>query len=120
MTEARRKLKEKPIYIIAVCVCVCELPPSDIRRELGVEPLLLRVERSPLRWFGHLIRMPPGRLPLEAFQAHPTGRRLRGRPRTRWRDYFSQLACRERLGIPQNELGNVSLLGPLPPRPDLG
>jgi len=36
---------------------------SDIRRELGVEPLLLRVERSQLRWFGHLIRMPPGRLP---------------------------------------------------------
>ncbi|KAK0137077.1 hypothetical protein N1851_026739 [Merluccius polli] len=25
---------------------------SDIRRELGVEPLLLRVERSQLRWFG--------------------------------------------------------------------
>ena len=28
---------------------------SDIRGELGVEPLLLRVERSQLRWFGHLI-----------------------------------------------------------------
>jgi len=32
---------------------------SDIRRKLGVEPLLLRVERSQLRWFGQLIRMPP-------------------------------------------------------------
>jgi len=32
---------------------------SDIWRELEVEPLLLRVERSQLRWFGHLIRMPP-------------------------------------------------------------
>ena len=48
---------------------------SDIQRELGVEPLLLRVERSQLRWFGHLIRMPPTHLPLEVFQAHPTGRR---------------------------------------------
>uniref|UniRef100_A0A3Q1CIM7 Rap guanine nucleotide exchange factor (GEF) 6 n=1 Tax=Amphiprion ocellaris TaxID=80972 RepID=A0A3Q1CIM7_AMPOC len=48
---------------------------SDIRRELGVEPLLLRVERSQLRWFGHLIRMPPGRLPLEVFQTRPPGRR---------------------------------------------
>ena len=48
---------------------------SDIRRELGVEPLLLRVERSQLRWFGHLTRMPPGRLPLEVFRARPTGRR---------------------------------------------
>jgi len=32
---------------------------SDIRRELGVEPLLVHVERSQLRWFGHLIGMPP-------------------------------------------------------------
>jgi len=30
---------------------------SDIRRELGVEPLLLRIKRSQLRWFGHLIRI---------------------------------------------------------------
>uniref|UniRef100_A0A8D0DB40 C2H2-type domain-containing protein n=1 Tax=Sander lucioperca TaxID=283035 RepID=A0A8D0DB40_SANLU len=44
---------------------------SVIREELGVEPLLLRVERSQLRWFGHLVRMPPGRLPREVFQARP-------------------------------------------------
>uniref|UniRef100_A0A8C6KM13 Reverse transcriptase domain-containing protein n=1 Tax=Nothobranchius furzeri TaxID=105023 RepID=A0A8C6KM13_NOTFU len=36
---------------------------SEIREGLGVEPLLLQIERSQLRWFGHLIRMPPGRLP---------------------------------------------------------
>ena len=29
---------------------------SDIWRELGVEPLLLCVERGQLRWFGHLIK----------------------------------------------------------------
>jgi len=69
-------------------------------RELGVEPLLLRIERSQLRRFGHLIRMPPGRLPFEVFQARPTGRRPRGRPRTCWRDYVSRLAW-ERLGISQ-------------------
>jgi len=45
---------------------------SDIRRELGVEPLLLHVERSQLRWFGHLIRMPPGRLPFEVFDWEET------------------------------------------------
>ncbi|KAI3355256.1 hypothetical protein L3Q82_017883, partial [Scortum barcoo] len=33
------------------------------REELeGVEPLLLHIERSQLRWLGHLFRMPPGRL----------------------------------------------------------
>ena len=100
---------------------------SDIRRELGVEPLLLRIERSQLRWFGHLTRMPPGRLPLEVFRARPTGRRPRGRPRTRWRDYISLLAW-ERLGIPQEELESVAgekeawraLLDLLPPRPGPG
>ncbi|TWW59217.1 General transcription factor II-I repeat domain-containing protein 2 [Takifugu flavidus] len=38
---------------------------SAIREELGVEPLLLCVERSQMRWLGHLVRMPPGRLPGE-------------------------------------------------------
>ncbi|KAI3353686.1 hypothetical protein L3Q82_004835 [Scortum barcoo] len=51
--------------------------------------------------------MPPGRLPREVFQACPTGRRPRGRPRTRWRDYVSRLAW-ERLGIPPEELEEVS------------
>ncbi|KAI3371761.1 hypothetical protein L3Q82_024310 [Scortum barcoo] len=80
---------------------------SVTREELGVEPLLLRIERSQLRWLGHLFRMPPGRLPREVFQACPTGRRPRGRPRTRWRDYVSRLAW-ERLGVPLEELEEVS------------
>ncbi|KAK0142203.1 hypothetical protein N1851_020089 [Merluccius polli] len=79
---------------------------SVIREELGIDPLLLRVERS---------------------QARPTGRRPRGRPRTRWRDDVSRLAW-EHLGIPQEELDEVagerevwaSLLRLLPPRPDPG
>jgi len=47
---------------------------SDIRRELGVEQLIFRVERSQLRWFGHLIRMPPQ---AQGFSGHV---RLRGDP----------------------------------------
>jgi len=43
---------------------------------------------------------------LEVFRARPTGRRPRGRPRTRWRDYIALLAW-ERLGIPQEELESV-------------
>ncbi|KAK7925839.1 hypothetical protein WMY93_008149 [Mugilogobius chulae] len=100
---------------------------SVTREELGVEPLLLHVERSQLRWLGHLFRMPPGRLPREVFRPCPTGRRPRGRPRTRWRDYVSRLAW-VRLGIPPEELEEVcgdsevwaSLLRLLPPRPDSG
>ncbi|KAI3360350.1 hypothetical protein L3Q82_014667, partial [Scortum barcoo] len=43
----------------------------------------------------------------EVFQACPTGRRPRGRPRTRWRDYVSRLAW-EHLGVPPEELEEVS------------
>ena len=64
---------------------------SVIRERLGVEPLLLQIERSQMRWLGHLVRMPPGRLPGEVFRAHPTGRRPRGRPRTRWKDTLQVL-----------------------------
>ncbi|TWW74351.1 hypothetical protein D4764_14G0003520 [Takifugu flavidus] len=95
---------------------------SAIREELGVESLLLRVERSQMGWLGHLVRMPPGRLPGEVFRACPSGKRPPGRPRTRWRDYVSRLAW-ERLGIPPDELEEVagerevwdSLLRLLPP-----
>ncbi|KAK3564674.1 hypothetical protein QTP86_024821 [Hemibagrus guttatus] len=80
---------------------------SVTREELGVELLLLHIERGQLRWLGHLFRMPPGRLPGEVFRACPTGKRPRGRPRTRWRDYVSRLAW-ERLGVPPEELEEVS------------
>ena len=42
-----------------------------------------------------------------AILARPTGRRARGRPRTRWRDHVSGLAG-ERLGIPPEELVEVA------------
>jgi len=62
---------------------------------------------SELRWFRHLIWIPPGHLTLEVFEASPTGRRP---------------------GIPQNELENVAgereawvgLLDLLSRRPDPG
>ena len=53
------------------------------------------------------MRMPPERLPREVFLARPTGRRPRGRPRTRWRDYICFLAW-ESLRIPQSELADVA------------
>ena len=36
--------------------------------------------------------MPLERLPREVLDARPTGRRPRGRPRTRWRDKIDSLA----------------------------
>ncbi|KAK3515996.1 hypothetical protein QTP70_000711 [Hemibagrus guttatus] len=80
---------------------------SVTREELGVEPLLLHIEKGQLRWLRHLFRMPPGRLPGEVFRACPTRKRPQGRPRTRWRDYVSRLAW-ERLRVPPEELEEVS------------
>ena len=60
-----------------------------------------------LRWLGHLCRMSVGHLPWEVFLAYPAGRRPRGRPRTRWSDYVTQLVW-ERLGILSEELEEMS------------
>lgn len=49
----------------------------------------------------------PGWLRLDLYQAWPKILRPQGRPRTRCRDYISQLA-REHLGIPHKELESVS------------
>ena len=64
---------------------------SAIQRELRVE-LLLHIEKSQLRWFGHLIMMPPGNLRLDIQLGeiiHPF-----------WPG--------EHLGIPQQELKSVA------------
>ncbi|KAK3518681.1 hypothetical protein QTP70_007172 [Hemibagrus guttatus] len=84
---------------VAGCSLRNKVRSSVTREELGVEPLLLHIERGQLKWLGHLFRMPPGCLPWEVFRACPTGKRPRGRLRTCWRDYVSRLTW-ERLGIP--------------------
>ena len=48
---------------------------SEIRKSLNIEPLLFRIERSQLRWFGHVSRMPQERLPKQPLLAKANGRR---------------------------------------------
>lgn len=56
-----------------------------------------RVERSQLRWLGHLISIHPKRVPVKVSQAPPCRRWARGRLRTCWRDYISHWAwCKEK------------------------
>ncbi len=52
----------------------------DFWKELGVKLPFSCVERSKLWWFRHLILMPPKSLPLEVFQARPSGWRFRADP----------------------------------------
>lgn len=46
---------------------------SDICEGLKMQLLLLRKERSLLRWFRYLVRMPPGRLPWVVFHGNQLG-----------------------------------------------
>ena len=65
---------------------------ADIRESLNIESLLLRLERSQLRWYGHVTRMSQERTAKKLLCSTPIGRRPRGRPRTRWRDYVEDLS----------------------------
>ena len=97
---------------------------ADIRESLNIESLLLRLERSQLRWCGHVTRMSKERTAKILLCSIPIGRRPRGRPRTRWRDYAEYLSW-SRLGIPAEHLSFVAedrdawrlQLELLPPRP---
>jgi len=53
-----------------------------VRERLGIPG----IERSQLRWFGHLSRMSHEKLVRQVVSATLTGKPPRDRPRTRWSD----------------------------------
>ena len=80
-----------------------KIKTTDIRQSLNIEPLVLRIERSQSRWYGHVTRMSHERTAKQLMNALPSGKKPRGRLRTRWRNYVEDLAW-SRLGIPPAEL----------------
>lgn len=74
---------------------------------LRVEPLLLHIERSLMRWFVNLTRKTLGRLLGEVFQVYQNGDEAWVTPRTCSRDNISQLA-REHRGVPPDKLKEVA------------
>ena len=88
--------------------------------------MFLQIERSQLRWFGHVSRMPQERLPKQALLAKANGRRPVRRPRTRWTNYIKDFGW-NRLGLYPSEMIkmmedrevwrlNIELLPPQPSR----
>ena len=59
---------------IAGVILFNKVRSSGIRESLNIEPLLLRIARSQLRWFGHASRMLQERLPKQALLAKANGR----------------------------------------------
>ena len=78
---------------------------SEIRKSLNIEPLLLLIEKSQLRWFGHVSRMPQEKLPKQALLSKANGRRPVGRPRTRWIDYIENLGWNRLVLRPSEMMG---------------
>ena len=72
-----------------------------IREALNIEPLLLMVERQQLRWYGHVLRMPPERTARKVLLTSPDERRPIGRPRATCIKQINGL-CR-RAGIEPSE-----------------
>ena len=97
---------------------------TRIREELNLQPLLLEIEKSQLKYFGHARRMPPVRMVRQILDAVPTGRRPVGRPRQRWLDQIKGFC--ERIDIDMSNVQAVAddrdnwrrLVSSLPPRPE--
>ena len=63
-----------------------KLRSCDIRKKLGVESLHYKIGRDRLRWYGHLRRMNPDRVPRREFERARKRESRRGRPRAKWED----------------------------------
>ena len=75
---------------------------SEACKSFNMEPFLLRIKRSLLRWFGHVSRMPQEILPKQALFAKANGRRPIGRPRPKWTNYVEDLGLNP-LGLHQGK-----------------
>ena len=98
---------------------------AEIRESLNIESLLLRQERSQVRWYGHVTRAFPEKTTKKMLYSTPSWSKAnRGRPRTRWRNYVDNPSW-SRLGIPPQHLPFVAedrdiwmlQLEQVPPRP---
>ena len=64
---------------------------DNVRRTVGVAPMINKIEKGQLRWLGHLMRMNENRIAKKRWNWAPNGRRSRGRPRKRWKDGVEEI-----------------------------
>ena len=79
---------------------------SEIRKSFNIQPLLLRIKKSQLGWFGHVSKMPQETLSKQALLAKANGRRSVRRLRTRWTNYYKDLGWNY-LGLQPSEMMDV-------------
>ena len=59
-----------------------------IREKTGAENIVKEIKLYQEKWLQHIQRMDTNRIPKQALQYKPKGRKHIGRPRKRWRDQF--------------------------------
>jgi len=59
-----------------------------IREKTGAQNIAKGIKQYQGKWLQHVQRMDTNRIPKQALQYKPKGRRNIGRPRKRWRDQF--------------------------------
>ena len=57
-----------------------------IRKKTGAQSIVKEIKQYQKKWLQRVQRVDTNRLPKQALQYRPKGRRNRGRPRKRWRD----------------------------------
>ena len=62
-----------------------------IRETVGVQSRQEYVERSQLRWYGHVKGMDDKRIVKRVYEARETGKRPRGRPRKTWKEGLQEV-----------------------------
>jgi len=67
-----------------------------IREKTGAENIVKEIKQYQEKWLQHIQRMDTNRIPKQALQHKPKGRRYIGRPRKRWRDQFHFEGTRNR------------------------
>ena len=64
----------------------------DICQSLNIELLLLCIEQTQVRWYGHVILMSYDRTAKQLMDALSSDKRPRGRPSTHWQNYIEDQA----------------------------
>ena len=66
-----------------------------IREKTGAQNIVKEIKQYQEKWLQHVQRMDTNRLPKQALQYKPKGRKTVGRPRKRWRDQNFILRIKE-------------------------
>ncbi len=63
---------------------------EDVRRRMGVSPIVEKMCEAWLRWYGHIIRSGDDTVAKTAYNLSPPGRRPRGLSKKRWLDRLAE------------------------------